>query len=805
MGGFFHLVDLKQGRMARKIGTQKRNVGGLEAPRNSLELPSAAYQSYYAPQDDQLHKYQETYDWRETGCNHPTEAPMKKLISNEMSKRSKSKANAPSIVARLMGVDTMPQDTKPVLNDLSKDKLTRSSSVGSALSPSKSFRQTSLDSFYLSEDSDLDEWSSSTITKKPMPRQHPQEEELQKFKKEFEAWQLARFKECSKIVEHNTISDQWIAQENLNKEKMSLYANSSTKIKLEDLKKSRSLNENRPFLMNHQETTEYPAPTKIVILRPGFDNISTPEEPFASSSGASEDRNNIEDFLEEVKQRLKYELQEKTFKSGLVRGGGIETPFSERPSDPKQIAQRIAKQVRESVTKDLGTNLLRSESTRSYRGEFQCSGTDSPEFISRDTRRLLSERLRNVLKKESHNINLKDENDIQSKSFRCGHDDMIIQKDLSPINLVRSLSAPVSGTSFGKLLLEDRHVVTGAHIRRKHEAIEKLTMKVKKQRKDKFNLKERVSSFKYSLTLRARLFGRKIHSTSEFRDNDRSFVKDILNGPTVMMNIADRPENATEVPPSPASICSSIHEDFYRAAYCASPTTPGAPTSDDCDLPQAFRDISSNLHELRKQLHQLETGRSEETVVEEQLYESDMAELEDEDESYIRDLLIASGLYNNSFEKCLSRWDTFAKPISNRVFDQVEESYKNKLNNDSNQHHKSVDHKVLLDLVNEVLSTLLSPPMHISKLSKKVIRPPHGNKLLDQVWEMLRAQLHPLVDKSFYFFDTMVARDLQSTPWSELVFEDIDALAKEMEGQIMRDLLEETVNDMRDGYTSFKV
>ncbi|KAL8266016.1 hypothetical protein R6Q59_003360 [Mikania micrantha] len=796
MGGFFHLVDLKQGKMARKIGTQKRNVGGLEAPRNSLDLPSSAYQNYYTPQDDQSYKNQDTHEWCKPGYDYPTEAPMKKLISDEMSKRPKSKANTPSIVARLMGVDTMPQETQPVLNDFSKDKLSRTSSVGSTLSPSKSFRQTSLDSIHLYEDSDLDEMSGCTITKKPKPRQHPQEEELQKFKKEFEAWQSARFKECSKIVEHNTVSHQLIAQENLNKEKMALYTNSSTKVKkLEDLKKSRSLNENRSPVKNHEATAAYPASTKIVILRPGFDNISTPEEPFVSSSGASEERNNIEDFLEEVKQRLKHELQGKTFKSGLVRGGGIETPFSERPSDPKQIAQRIAKRVRESVTKDLGSNLLRSESTRSYRGEFQCSGTTSPEFISRDTRRLLSERLRNVLKKEAHNINSKGENDIQSTSFRCGHDDMNIQKDLSPINLVRSLSAPVSGTSFGKLLLEDRHVVTGAHIRRKHEGIEKLTIKVKKQRKEKFNLKERVSSLRYSLTLRARLFGRKIHSTSDFRDNDRSFVKDIMNGPTVIMNIADRPENATEVPPSPASICSSIHEDFYRAAYCTSPTTPGAPTSDDSDLPQAFRDISSNLHELRKQLHQLETGRSEDTVIEEQPYKPDMADLEDEDESYIRDLLIASGLYNNSFEKCLSRWDTFAKPISNMVFNQVEEAYKHKSNNDPNQ--KSVEHKVLLDLVNEVLSTLLAPPMQMSKFSKKVKQLPHGIKLLDQVWGMLRAQLHPFVDKSCYFFDTMVARDLQSMPWSELVFEDIDALAKEMECEIMRDLVAETVNDMR--------
>nr|XP_043608438.1 uncharacterized protein LOC122580227 isoform X2 [Erigeron canadensis] len=829
MGGFLHLVDLKHGKMARKFGTHKRNVGGLEAPRNSLDLPVGTYKGYYSPQDDELQKYQETDKWIGSGY-YPTEAPMKKLINDEMSKRPQNKANAPSIVARLMGVDSMPPDTTPVVrlsenkientshNNISKEKLSRSSSVGSALSPSKSFRLVSSDSLHLSEDSDLDDWSSNKMSKKPKPREHPQEEELQKFKKEFEAWQSARFKECSKIVEHDTIAipDQWMAQENLNKEKMVLYANSSTKVdKVEDLRKSRSLRteEKRSVSIRRktlsgdfEETESYSAPTTIVILKPGFDRNTNAEEPYASSSVASEDRNNIEDFLEEVKERLKFELQGKTFKSGLIRGGGIETPYRERPSDPKQIAQRIAKQVRESVTKDLGTNLIRSESTRSYRGEFQCSGSNSPEFISRDTRRLLSERLRNVLKRESNNVDKityndekKDENDSQSKSFRCEPDDMnmILQRNLSPINLVRSLSAPVSGTSFGKLLLEDRHVVTGAHIRRKHEANEKLTMKVKKQRKDRFNLKERVSSLKYSITHRARLFGRRIHSASDFRDNDRSFVKDIMNGPTVMLNFGDRPENATEVPPSPASVCSSMHEDFYRAAYCASPSTPGAPISDDNDLPQAFRDISSNLNELRKQLHQLETGRSEETVIEEQPIESNIAELEDEDEAYVRDLLIASGLYDNSFGKSLYRWDSYAKPISSKVFEQVEESYRNDVNN---HYAKMVDHKVLFDLLNEVLSKVLVPPLHISNLSRRMVKPPRGNTLLDQVWGMLHEHLHPPVDRSFYFFDTMVARDLQTMPWSELVNEDSDTLAKEVESHIMRDLVEETVKEMRDGY-----
>ncbi|GKC19936.1 hypothetical protein Tco_1022086 [Tanacetum coccineum] len=125
----------------------------------------------------------------------------------------------------------------------------------------------------------------------------------------------------------------------------------------------------------------------------------------------------------------------------------------------------------------------------------------------------------------------KDENDIQSKSFRFGPDDMnvTLQRNLSPINLVRSLSASVSVTSFRKLLLEDRHVVTSAHIQKKHEVVEKLTMKVKKHRTDKFNLQERVSSLKYNLGLKERLFGRKIHPAFDFHDNDPSFVKDIMN------------------------------------------------------------------------------------------------------------------------------------------------------------------------------------------------------------------------------------------------------------------------------------
>lgn len=196
-------------------------------------------------------------------------------------------------------------------------------------------------------------------------------------------------------------------------------------------------------------------------------------------------------------------------------------------------------------------------------------------------------------------------------------------------------------------------------------------------------------------------------------------------------------------------------------------------------------------------MNELGKGRVyEESQIEEQPYDNevDTVDLEDENEAYIQDLLVASGLYHNSFDKSLSKWDTFTKPITNTVFEQVESSQKhivnsNKLSSTESDQRK-IDHKVLLDLLNEVLSIVLA------RRKGTGIRPPHGDTLLDQVWGMLREYLHAYVDKSFYFFDTMVSRDLRSMPWMELANEEIDVVAKEVECQIFKDLMEETMRDM---------
>lgn len=566
-------------------------------------------------------------DWPEKNVNG-YEAPMKKLINEEIARRPNTGHNAPSVVARLMGVDTLPLDTRrPVAKHVEKknemkdgnppkEEWLRKASIDHA---TQSSRQKISIPFNHDESFDFGRQIDSRKPNKYKPREHPQEEELQKFKKDFEAWQAARFKECSKFVEQGTSPSQWLAQQSLNKEKLTLYANSMRTAAAEKptelrghivtlnpqerglLENQRNINEvpapaqnntncvkeviSYPDFQNHSLTSSShgldvaPAPTKIVILRPGPERMVTNENSWASSPGVSEDRGSIEEFLEEVKERLNCELQGKSSKRSItVRGGGIETPYSERSPDAKKIAQSIAKHARESVTRDYGPTLPRSESTRSYRSDIQSDGACSPEFVNRDTRRFLTERFRNVLKQEtSHGLhrlargssramelnkekcsseemrhtsntgdkatnldNMKGELDMHSRSFRRGDGNDMLDQELSPRSLIRSLSAPVSATSFGKLLLEDRYMLTGAHIRRQHEAIEKATMNVKKRQKEKFNLRRKVSSFSYSFILKGRLFGRKVHSWEEPHGQTYNLMKDFPSPPTGTPNFYER-------------------------------------------------------------------------------------------------------------------------------------------------------------------------------------------------------------------------------------------------------------------------
>ncbi|RZC88072.1 hypothetical protein C5167_015882 [Papaver somniferum] len=1011
-GGLLHLFDFHHSSTSRKLQRQKVNTDGLEAPRNSLELSiEEASQCYSCFGENKPYAFHAITNSSKHTSSTIDEDPVREMLQEEMSKELNTKRNVPNVVARLMGMDTIPTETKSATSiqekkaEIIAPNLPRKEPNGSIRHSPLGLKSSKAEHsvHYPSPERDSRKSRRGRKSKKPQPREHPQEEELQKFKKDFEAWQAARVWENTKIVDLGNIPRRWLAQEHLNKEKMALYADiNRTKandqkpkeIKAQKLKPDlKSLSQQESFsrsgrkdmfqdiqnecfmktspkedtvsqsgrkdlfeayqnewftsrsgstefeqvaLMNEADKQEKSdIPTRIVILKPGHDRVAASEDSWTGSSEIVEEEGSIKDFLEEVKERLRFEMQGKSTKRDNARGGGIETPFSEKPSNPRQIARQIAKQVRESVTRDMGVNLLRSESFRSYASEIQVSEPDSPDFNSRETAKFLSERLRNVLKSDpvgdmspvvggssrasplvdyderrprpTGNIlktvnrgnyweHVKDELEMQSRSFRYGndYDDGLHMGENSPRNLVRSMSAP-SGSSFGKLLLEDRQILTGAHIRRKHEINGNFSAEVSKTRKEKLSFRGKVSSLRHSLSFKGRLFGRKMQSVEDMESVDSNSVKDdSMCGSSSLMNLENVLDNSTEVPPSPASFCSTLRDDYYRNKWDhSSPvSTLDVPSIEDPHtVSDIFRDISSNLTgtpclgqfipaivpligvffldtnhhhhlphycptfhtqpghhstqppttrytqqvvgyiyllhgwdsengawffvtfiplsqvpKLRRQLNKLGVDGSECTSIQEPR-EPEMVHLEDHAEVYIRDVLVISGLYDGSSQWSFTRWDPLAKPISSWVFEKVEESYEKRADEtDTTEDHTGMsrmDHKVLFDLINEALSTILGPSLTMSKFKRKLMGstkmpPPRGKKLLDVVWKTVFMYLYPDSDGYYYYYslDGMIARDLGRNPWLGSMDEDIELVGREMENWILRELIGETVKDL---------
>ncbi|XP_027347983.1 uncharacterized protein LOC113859394 [Abrus precatorius] len=850
MGSLLHIFEFNQGRMAKKVHAHKKSNDALETPRSSVELQVETSQ-VHCPEGELPYTCQVEDGWSKN-YSYSNVVSVEKMNNEKLSKQSGTRNNAPSLVARLMGIDTMPLplDTKSVVPSdeskhenletmYSKKEMDGKGLVGRGSSNFNSSSQMEFDS--LCQDIVHDDgW-----TQKPRPREHPQEKELKKFKKEFEAYKAARFKECSEVVEIGSVSRQILGQENLRKEKMQHDARSKrdshsfqTKLPNGDVMESISTKRRESFpsrsrtlsrdfeeslvMKSRSRLDICSSPAQIVILKPGSDRICNcnHEESCISVSGTLQGKKGIEDFLEEVRERLKCEMQGKTAKKGsLIRASELGTPYNEKP-------------------------YVRSESARSFKSEIQFNAPSSPEFFNRDTGRFLSERLRNTVKSNVHfdipavacgnsrsytvdngRIRLKQKEDtmkcaidmnqweilevkkeIQTGSYRHKLDDnVLLHKELSPRNLVRSLSAPVSGTSFGKLLLEDCHLITGAHIQRKLEAVEEMPIDVKKWKKDKFSIKEKVSNFKHILGLRGKLFGKRLQTIVESHGNEYGpILRDIRSGPTVLMKYGERNENSTEVPPSPASVCSCAQEENWRQIDYLSPiSTPDVSSLDDIVIPKVFRDISSGLIELRRQLNQLDSDGVEDFTMKEDPFESELVQLDDPAESYVRDLLVASGLYFGSWDKSLLRGDTLAKPIGNSVFEEVEESHKIlvKENEIFIKDQNKLEHKVLLDLLNEALSIVLGSTLPLSRFRKKLSNscmqpPPYGKELLKLVWDIIRVSLSP---PSYLFpcsFDSLVAQDLGPISWYGLMNDQINILETQIECLITDDLVEELTKDM---------
>lgn len=468
---------------------------------------------------------------------------MKKLIDDEMSNRANEWHDPPSVVARLMGMDLTPakSNSKVCSKEIEAQKPVKSTAAKHTVNSS---------SYSSKHDSGRirSVWSRATL------REHPQEALLQKFKKDFEEWQASNVLKHSEALLAERCADkgkytQILAQENLNKEKMARYAdpkrrNSAQMKLLEPRLKPETkfggrasaeivdnLKNNVDLVANvGDENERCCSPTRIIILKPSFERRVGSRESWVGSTETNEDCS-VEEFLEEVKRKIKYEVQEKHRSNARKRGSRNDTLFSERSTDPKQIAHEIAKHIRESVTRDVGKKLARFESTESHGSDFR-----------RDTRRILEERLKHVLEDE---IDLEDEtsaptrnkgrakslSDFSNIGCSISRHKRDVELSDSSRNLLRSFSAPVPGSAFGKLLLEDQHILTGAHIRRKHELSEKTSREVKKSRRENLNLRGRVLNLKENF----KLFGKKPNSSKNPAVSNRNSPKVIKTTPSAIM------------------------------------------------------------------------------------------------------------------------------------------------------------------------------------------------------------------------------------------------------------------------------
>ncbi|KAJ8490525.1 hypothetical protein OPV22_012246 [Ensete ventricosum] len=763
---------------------------GFEAPRNSFDISIDKSEGYHCLTEDIPYSFQVKQHSSEMS-HLPDGTSMKKLM------------HGPNLVARLMGIESIPSERSTKIPDKEHevDRSRKAMEMGSKPMDNSSGLGTPCSSTS----------SRHTKTRRPQPREHPQEELLQRFKKEFLAWQASKSWEHPRSKKsHHVLGDgkdrRARAPKNLDSQKSlaekkttqrkavvsparrDVNAQGSSSSSSKTMKLGRRINgpEHFPVAKTDRQHDRTCSPTQIVILKPNCDRSDDNEESLlAASSDELEKECSMEDFLEEVKERLRKEAV-----NVKGRGNRVETPSSERPSDPKQIARGIARHTRESVTKDRGTTLVRSESTRSTRSDIQIKTPDSPEFIRRDTRKFLSAKSKNILKDE---ILLGDSGAFslirdtampeQGKSVDYWKDKKAViasiprkrEKSVAQRNLIRSLSAPVSGTAFGKLLSEDQHI-TGAQIRRKHEASEHNLSEVGNRRKDGLNQKGRVSNLKHSFNLKGKFFGKKTELLIKDQPAASGFhtVKETPTAPPAFTSAGIiTQENSTEVPPSPASVCSGSPDEFCRQGS-PSPVSPlevmeyhtTACTSEALSSGAPARISLPDPHLSE----QAEHGGSE------------MAATEQPDQAS-------------------SRSDAATRPISPQVFEEEEEAYgkcwkSSVVRNDDT----AIRHKLLFDLVNEALQSVLGPQVHCSMFKRRSqgqAAPPQAKSLLLDLWNQIQVYMSPPLHESDV--NNVVVQDVKTTTtttWPSMLHEDVDVVGRQIERVVLRDLIDDIVQAM---------
>ncbi|CAL5371309.1 unnamed protein product [Camellia sinensis] len=672
----------------------------------------------------------------------PTMNKEKELGKKDKKKKEpKTRRNVLSVVARLMGMDMLSFDTKSVARqegkknqkpgtNLHKKEQNKQGSGGHVHCNSNSSRRMEFNSFQHNKDNDPDSQHVHMKLKKPRSQKHPQEEELQKFKKEFEACQAARIRECSKVVELGTMKVVMML--------IQLY-------RLRGSSKQPGAS-SRNFAELLRCWRQYPA--HGVHFKRLLD-------PILISVGSQELGNSS--CWKEYSYEVKHEWCENSYPTEASMKMLISEEMSKGPNTRQNVPSVVARLMGMDMLSFDTKSVARQDGKKN-----QKPGT-------------------NLHKKE------------QNKKGSGGH-----------VHCNSNSSRQMEFNSF-------------QHNKDKDPDSQHVHMKLKKPRSREHPQEEELQKFKKEFEA---CQAARIRECSKVVELDRIpsqwLAQEALNKEKVALYSNSRRITASEKPidfmghAEKASPCESglqhhgFREELFPSEQKGSYSSRNRTLIRDFEQPSLINsdqklDISSAPTRIAilRQLNELDADGPKKTVTEEQPLETEMAELEDEAEAYIRDLLVASGLYDGSSDNVLSRWDPLAKPITNDIFEAVEESYK-KMTKDNEGSRR--DHKLLLDLLNEALSVVLGPPVTMSRFRKAIgpaLLPPRGQKLLDRAWEIVRAHLYPPTDKFHYCINDMVAEDLGFTTWSGLMNDDIDAVGKEMESQITGYLIEEIVKDMQ--------
>ncbi|XP_020576591.1 uncharacterized protein LOC110022126 isoform X2 [Phalaenopsis equestris] len=739
-------------------------------------------------------------------------------LMNEICHGENTKNGTSGVVARLMGIDTsLPKigptvHTKECFDENLRQQTPNMSNCKGAevalgslpkISPSNCKQQYFIPS------------TKSLSLTKPPRREHPHEEQLKKFKKEFEAWQDSKLWEISSNLCHYSGEDlekeHFFALENLKKEKMAAYANTSQRQKkpvdTEDCISVNKLkiNQNdgnfgirrdiagKGFELESsdkfQEKNIAPfSPTRIVILKPSSDS---PEEPQGGSPEVVVEKGrSMEDFLEEVKEKLKLEMEGKGRIDSTRRFSLGHTSLHENSKNLKNAAWESEKH---------GAMLRRSQSMITSRNSFHCDGEKSSKSIKSATRKFISDRLKNVLnadsitafsnegKDDSFWEDNKAMNESSPKNLRLEQMKVVSLDDesLSPSNFVGSFSASFSEAQ---------------KLQKREEFKNDSVVVAKKRKKDGFSIKSTVSNLRRNLGLKAKFFAKKVPSMGDTAVDEVHYVKPDEATPSIIKNFGIVQDNSTEVPPSPASFpCSPINVHY-------SPVSPLDDLfADDRSSTQVSGELSTIITELGSQpkLSEMEKCGMETQT---QLHYSNETILPEAcAEAYIRDILLVSDLCSACWplDQPTSRLDGQINPISSCLFDQMEPKSLNSSNVDDYNSTLSlgdihIDIKMFLDLVKEALPSAFDAPLtqFVSKRSTRTrTQFHHGRRLIDDLLDQIHVYASPKIDRP-KSVDKLVVWDLKLMPWSDESNGEISSLCGEVEWVIIRELIDDLLLDI---------